>query len=399
MWWHASRTDLVEAEHKLHMWGLRWWEDARTTLSPGVGSSSPPLTFEQKDVPIGDGGVHAGSELQMHHVVYGAERSGPALVFVHGFGSGTGIFYAALPLFAERHLGPVYAVDMLGSGLSSRPAWKLGYGDAPLPEVEAFFIDSLERWRRSLALGPILLCGHSVGGYLSVAYALKFPQAVGQLVLISPVGLPEPPEGLRERRRNSPFFWRLLSALWASGWSPMTVAKCGLGHSILSRYVNRRFSDASWTCKPELQQYFYANWTGGANSGGAYAHATLLQPGAWARQPLASRILELSGMRVHGIYGDRDWMDISALLAVRADAGRHHVAARGIEMPSISACHVFDGGHNMMVDNPIGFVDAVLAGLDSAPDGGVGAHGALFGQRAIAMEMAKKERARVRDKL
>ena len=33
----------------------------------------------------------------------------------------------------------------------------------------------------------MILCGHSLGGYLGVAYAEKYPQRLERLVLISPV--------------------------------------------------------------------------------------------------------------------------------------------------------------------------------------------------------------------
>lgn len=37
------------------------------------------------------------------------------------------------------------------------------------------------------------LIGHSLGGYLSTAYALKYPSRVDRLVLLSPAGIPENP--------------------------------------------------------------------------------------------------------------------------------------------------------------------------------------------------------------
>ena len=40
---------------------------------------------------------------------------------------------------------------------------------------EDYFIDSLELWRKAIGLTtPFTLVGHSLGGYLSAAYALKY---------------------------------------------------------------------------------------------------------------------------------------------------------------------------------------------------------------------------------
>lgn len=36
----------------------------------------------------------------------------------------------------------------------------------------------------------MVLCGHSLGGYLSVCYAEKYPQRIDKLVLASPVREP-----------------------------------------------------------------------------------------------------------------------------------------------------------------------------------------------------------------
>ena len=40
-----------------------------------------------------------------------------------------------------------------------------------------------------------VLAGHSFGGYLAGNYAVKFPQHVKKLLLISPIGIRVPPPG------------------------------------------------------------------------------------------------------------------------------------------------------------------------------------------------------------
>ena len=42
---------------------------------------------------------------------------------------------------------------------------------------------------------PFILAGHSLGGYLSTQYVLKHPENIDKLILLSPVGVPEKPEG------------------------------------------------------------------------------------------------------------------------------------------------------------------------------------------------------------
>ena len=42
-----------------------------------------------------------------------------------------------------------------------------------------------------MGLEKIVLLGHSMGGYLSCRYALKYPENVERLILVSPVGVGE----------------------------------------------------------------------------------------------------------------------------------------------------------------------------------------------------------------
>ncbi len=40
--------------------------------------------------------------------------------------------------------------------------------------MNRYFIDTLEDWRKAMHVDKMILCGHSIGGYLSVAYAGPF---------------------------------------------------------------------------------------------------------------------------------------------------------------------------------------------------------------------------------
>jgi cardiolipin-specific phospholipase len=85
-------------------------------------------------------------------------------------------------------------------GLSSRPSPHLlsSPGSAPIPtrvsRAEHFFLSSLESWRIASGLDKMVLVGHSLGGYLASAYAVRYPERVSGLILVSPAGIPRGPE-------------------------------------------------------------------------------------------------------------------------------------------------------------------------------------------------------------
>ena len=124
----------------------------------------------------------------------------PPAVVLHGYGAGLGFFFNNFPPLANwagRRGSSVYALDWLGMGRSARVPFtvKSKRDDivARVTEAESFFIDSLEEWRAQMSLPKMTLISHSLGAYFSVAYALKYPDRVHKLILLSPAGVPRGP--------------------------------------------------------------------------------------------------------------------------------------------------------------------------------------------------------------
>ena len=64
----------------------------------------------------------------------------------------------------------VTCIDLPGFGLSSRPQFPVaGDGSA----AEAKFVDAIEAWRKTMQIDSLILCGHSFGGYLAAAFAMR----------------------------------------------------------------------------------------------------------------------------------------------------------------------------------------------------------------------------------
>jgi pimeloyl-ACP methyl ester carboxylesterase len=109
----------------------------------------------------------------IHYQVTGT--GSPALLLSHGFGATSAMFAANLPAIATRH--QVITWDLRGHGSSDYPADSACYRpEAALDDMAALLTHSGQR--------RAVLGGHSLGGYLSLDFALRFPDRVAGLVLI-----------------------------------------------------------------------------------------------------------------------------------------------------------------------------------------------------------------------
>jgi pimeloyl-ACP methyl ester carboxylesterase len=102
----------------------------------------------------------------------------PAVVFVHGLAGSWQNWLENMPHFAAGHR--VIAFDLPGFGFSDDPAEKIsipGYG-----RLVDKLLDRLE-------VGPAVLVGNSMGGFVAAEVALQYPARVRRLVLVSAAGL------------------------------------------------------------------------------------------------------------------------------------------------------------------------------------------------------------------
>jgi cardiolipin-specific phospholipase len=297
------------------------------------------------------------------------------LVMLHGYGAGLGFFYRNFESLSRAPGWKVYALDLLGMGRSSRPAFKIAAKDkdGKIDESESWFIDALEEWRIKRGLETFTLLGHSLGGYLAVAYALKYPGHLNKLILASPVGIPEDPYAVNDDmpdpqdstlaneftqdasetapKDNNNFLNQRTKAsdtpkkdppkrrlpgwlyyLWEANMvSPFTFVRWSgpLGPRLVSGWTSRRFSMLPEEEAQALHDYSYALFRQRGSS--EYALAYLLAPGAFARSPMIRRIqgvgrqplpsptspssssseLRETGIPIIFMYGENDWMDVA----------------------------------------------------------------------------------------
>lgn len=115
--------------------------------------------------------------LRVHYQEFG-EKNNPTLLLIHGFTASTYVWRTVAPVFAERGFH-VVAVDLIGFGYSSKPAW-FDYTIAAQARIVA-------RLLNRLGIGRAGIVGSSYGGAVAATLALDYAEAVEKLILVDAV--------------------------------------------------------------------------------------------------------------------------------------------------------------------------------------------------------------------
>ncbi|MCK0103939.1 alpha/beta hydrolase [Pseudohalocynthiibacter sp. F2068] len=105
---------------------------------------------------------------------FSVEGSGPPLFLIHGIGAARNTWRNAMPLLRTHFTVVTY--DLRGHGTSPMPMGEFGLD---------VLVDDLERVRERSGFEAAHFAGHSLGGMIGPAYALKYPDRVLSLGLLS----------------------------------------------------------------------------------------------------------------------------------------------------------------------------------------------------------------------
>jgi len=282
-----------------------------------------------------------GLQLEQTQVIAGDHQintikvgNGPPLVMLHGFGAGVGFWICNLKELAQHHT--IYAIDLPGFGRSTR----LPFSGKSFEEAEDFFVNTIEQWRKEVKLEEQFdILGHSFGGYLASAYALKHPQNINHLILADPWGIPRKEDS---QPRKIPLRWKLLRFLVTS-FNPLTAVRAAgpYGPYLVQRFrkdIELKFTHILPDTSIVSQYMYHLN---AQHPSGEVAFGFLNETLGWAKSPMAPRLVDLHNkVAVTLLYGDKSWMDKEAGLRLKNALGAR---AQYYVVP--------EAGHHIYADN------------------------------------------------
>ncbi|MCH8494786.1 MAG: alpha/beta hydrolase [Balneolales bacterium] len=137
-------------------------------------ADAPPLEFQ--DFDYGFPVKVSGGDPQIAYIDAGSGDQ--TIILVHGLASNAGFWRYNIAELAKEYR--VIAVDLPGYGRSSK-------GDYPYGM--SFYADELLNLMDELALDKAILAGHSMGGQISIIFALNNPERLDALVLAAQAGI------------------------------------------------------------------------------------------------------------------------------------------------------------------------------------------------------------------
>lgn len=112
---------------------------------------------------------------------------GIPVVFLHGF-CGSKAYWSSLEASLKSHV-EAYYIDLPGHG-DSAPYLKTSMDN---------YAELLHSWKTEMGMDQFILVGHSLGGYITLAYAQKYPRDLLGYALVHSTAFPDSDEGKEGR--------------------------------------------------------------------------------------------------------------------------------------------------------------------------------------------------------
>lgn len=130
------------------------------------------------------------------NISYRVGGNGPAIVLLHGFPLDHTLWNDITGLLTEKHT--VITPDLPGAGQSSLPADE----ELSMENMAEAIKDILD----AEGVNTAIIAGHSMGGYVSVAFAELFPEKLAGLAFVHSMATADSEEKKEQRRKSIELF-------------------------------------------------------------------------------------------------------------------------------------------------------------------------------------------------
>jgi len=257
-------------------------------------------------------------EFDKHQMSYVKTGNGPAVVLLHGFGEDHHIFNSTVIILEKTYT--VYTPDLLGTGMSP-----INANRAITNFSIEYLADSTAALIQHEKIESCVLLGHSMGGYITVAFANKYPKHLKGFGLLHSTALPDTPLKIENRNRGISFIQKFGAATFLETTAP----------NLFGTYTQKNH--------PQLITEFIQSMPAFSNVALTdYYQAMMIRPDL-------TTVLETTSLPVLFILGDQD-----TPVAIEDTLPQ-------TKMPNTAYLYVLENcGHMGMLEQPINFNNAVL---------------------------------------
>ena len=262
------------------------------------------------------------------------------LVFCHGYLSGLAVFHETYKLLNHTEYN-IYAFDWLGLGLSSRSQFPDFRSSNAVKHAEDYFVDSLELWRQEMNLEKMTVCAHSLGGYLISAYAIRYPQRIERLILVSPAGYATGPSDKPLNPVSG--VGKVLRQMYGMNITPPRIIRVlgPIGLLLIHVMAKSRFLRLKHPLEFNLlKSYLYATCILPGTAEAAVPSLLHTETAGFiAKNPMPQRMKDLD-VPILFIFGSNDWMDHNHAVKCQAALKKAQVVV------------ISDTTHHLYMDEP-----------------------------------------------
>ena len=252
------------------------------------------------------------------------------IVFMHGLGSYLKFWYFQLDAFAQAGWH-VVAIDQPGYGKSEKPA--------SFPYTMEAMADVVHEVAGQLGLKRPVLVGHSMGGQTAMSYAIRYPDEVGQLVLVAPAGFEE------FSAREKEWFRRAFSTVLVK-----KATEYGIWGSVAYQNFSRFRPELEWLVEERVRVV-------GDPTFDPYAYAQVRSVNGLTQDDFVRQSAGKITAPVLIVYGDEDKLIPSPFMHAGFTSDFFEKAATtipGAKLVGLKGC-----GHCVQLDCPKEWADAV----------------------------------------